>query len=111
MAAGSYLSSKSAEDARPRRAAVVMGLFYFVGGFVPLLPYIFLPIQTAYVPSIALTAAVLFLVGLWSAAITRRPRLRGGVEMVTVSLAAAAIGYLIGRLASQYLPAVLLSTL
>ncbi len=117
MAAGSYLSSKSAalaeaeltraEGARGTgvrtgalRAAGVMGIFYLFGGFVPVLPYFFLPVNIALFPSVALTAAVLFLVGVWSAAFARRSRLKGGIEMVTVSLGAAFIGYLIGRAVS-----------
>lgn len=104
MSAGSYLSSKSAADRRPLRAAGVMGLFYLLGGCIPLLPYLLLPIHQALAPSILLTAVVLFLVGVWSAGLKGRSRLRGGVEMVTVSLGAALIGYLIGRVASTYIP-------
>jgi VIT1/CCC1 family predicted Fe2+/Mn2+ transporter len=104
MSAGSYLSSKSASDRRPLRAAGVMGLFYLVGGCIPLLPYFLFPIHSAFLPSIFLTAVVLFLVGIWSAGLKGRSRLRGGVEMVTVSLGAALMGYLIGRAASLYIP-------
>ncbi|MFC1787612.1 VIT1/CCC1 transporter family protein [Patescibacteria group bacterium] len=119
MAAGSYLSSKSAVAAeivfkkahkkstvgirvRPIRAAAVMGIFYFFGGFVPLSPYFFLPIKASYAPSIILTAVVLFLLGVWSAKYTKRSRVRSGIEMATISLAAALIGFVIGRVVSLY---------
>lgn len=115
MAAGSYLSSKSAVQAQERfhgkrqeeavhpiRAAFVMGVFYFVGGFIPLMPYFFLPIRQAIFVSIPLTALVLFGVGVWAANFTGRSRLKSGLEMAGVSLAAAAVGYLIGRLVALY---------
>jgi len=118
MAAGSYLSSKTAESAEieiakeegkqtviettPVRAAIVMGIFYFVGGFVPLFPYFFLTTGSALIPSVVATVAVLFLVGVWSAKQTKREPWKGGVEMVVVSIGAALIGYLIGQVARTY---------
>lgn len=118
MAAGSYLSSKSYTQAQasqgtkkincghvfvnPLQAAVVMGIFYFVGGFVPLLPYFFLPIKDSYFPSIVATAVVLYLVGVWSARYTKRSRMKSGLEMAGISLAAALLGYIIGRVVSSY---------
>lgn len=116
MAAGSYLSSKSAHaterllhandgkmfyhEANPLRAAFVMGICYFFGGFVPLAPYFFLPIGQALFLSVPLTALVLFLVGVWSSRYTKRSAMRSGSEMVIVSLSAALIGYVIARAVS-----------
>lgn len=118
MAAGSYLSSKYAFDAEqvlhadldchiphaphPIRNAVVMGVCYFVGGFVPLVPYFFLTVPYALILSIPITAVVLFLVGVWSSSFTRRSALRSGIEMVVISFSATFIGYLIGRAVSRY---------
>ncbi|OGL67020.1 hypothetical protein A2856_00840 [Candidatus Uhrbacteria bacterium RIFCSPHIGHO2_01_FULL_63_20] len=113
MTAGSYLSTKSYEAAErasdkdghrprrqgeisPRRAASVMGVFYLVGGFVPLIPYLFLPIHSAFLPSIVMTVIALFALGVWSAKFTKRDRLRSGLEMLFISMAAASIGYFIG---------------
>lgn len=119
MAAGSYLSSKSYRQAQesprakkpkcehesthPLQAAAVMGVFYLIGGFVPLAPYFFLPIKDSYLPSIAATALVLYLIGAWSAKYTKRSRVKSGLEMAGVSLGAALLGYLIGRAVSYYL--------
>lgn len=118
MAAGSYLSSRSAieaervlhksetkssgHDTNPVRAGLVMGVSYFTGGFIPLAPYFFLPLSTALVVSIPLTACVLFLVGAWSSRFTKRSATRSGFEMVIISLSAAFIGYLIARGVSWY---------
>lgn len=120
MAAGSYLSSKSAlsvEEAiekgkpdhkghlvepKPIKAAAVMGSFYFVGGIIPLLPYFFYPISFAMVLSVGLTAASLFLHGLFVSRFTKRPALRSGFNMLIISFVAAGLGYLVGRLVSMY---------
>jgi len=116
MAAGSYLSSKSAAQAeeafhhngpaeeaiKPVRAAAVMGVFYFLGGFVPLFPYFMFDVRTAIVPSVVATALVLFLVGVWAATYTKRSKIRSGLEMMFVSLAAAGVGYLIGRAVATF---------
>lgn len=119
MAAGSYLSSVSANNAEeewdkerrkkrhllsahPIRGAAVMWVSYVLGGFVPLLPYLFLSTTQAILPSVVLTVISLFSVGVWSSLYTKRSVLRSGFEMVLISLSAALIGYVIGRMMSVY---------
>ncbi|MBI4592220.1 VIT1/CCC1 transporter family protein [Candidatus Uhrbacteria bacterium] len=118
MAAGSYLSTKHAREAEilfherkglevheeashPIRAALVMGVFYLLGGTVPLIPYFLLPVGQAVIPAIAVTAFALFLVGVWAASFTKTSKLKSGVEMTAVSLAAAGIGYVVGRVVAS----------
>jgi VIT1/CCC1 family predicted Fe2+/Mn2+ transporter len=117
MSAGSYLSSKSAESVRVKRiserrltnlslkAALVMGVSYLLGGFIPIIPYFFdylfnssfgIVVFTAI--SIVITAATLFIVGYWSAGHAGRNPLTSGIEMLTISLGAAFIGSLAGRI-------------
>ena len=119
MAAGSYLSSKSSYDADkqlhkedgksyddhfvyPIRSAFVMGIFYFIGGFVPLMPYFFTTVKNAMIPSIVITAITLFMVGVWASGFTKRSPVKSGAEMAGVSLAAAFVGYIIGMAVSSY---------
>ena len=119
MAAGSYLSTKHAREAdtlyhthnnfevqeeasHPVRASLVMGAFYLAGGVVPLVPYFLLDVRAAVLPAIGITAATLFLVGVWAASFTQTSKLKSGIEMTAVSLAAAFIGYAIGRLVATY---------
>lgn len=119
MSAGSYLSSKSAEEAEeevereekkkvvhplnqhPVRAAVVMGTFYVLGGCIPLAPFLLLPLETASGVAVVITGSTLFLVGMFASWISRRSLIRGGLEMLVVSLSAAGAGYLIGSLVSK----------
>lgn len=120
MSAGSYLSNKSAAEAEEAvlgelgetrtgfkthllRSAVVMGVFYTLGGMVPLAPYFFLPVAWAYAPSIILTAACLFALGAWASSFSKkRSAWTGGWHMVVVSLSAAALGFVIGRAVDAY---------
>ena len=106
MAAGTYLSSKAAYEAkeslidRPISAGAVMLVSYIFGGIFPLIPYFFLPVHYAYAPSIALTVMVLFATGVWKARVTKKPIWKSAIEMVIVSGIAASLGYLIGNLLS-----------
>ena len=118
MAAGSYLSTKHAREAEvlfhehkgfkvheeashPIRAALVMGVFYLAGGVVPLVPYFLLDVDQAVVTAILITAITLFLVGAWAASFTKTSKVKSGMEMTIVSLAAAGVGYAIGRLVAS----------
>ncbi|MBI4256975.1 VIT1/CCC1 transporter family protein [Candidatus Uhrbacteria bacterium] len=118
MSAGSYLSTKHAREAEilfherkgleiheeashPIRAAMVMGVFYLLGGIIPLVPYFLLPVDRAIVPAIIITACMLFFVGVWAASFTKTSKLQSGIEMTVVSLAAAGIGYAVGRLVAS----------
>lgn len=118
MAAGSYLSSKTAADAEqafnhqkkgkrihthPIRGGVIMWFSYALAGFFPLFPYFILPVHQAVLPSIVVTAIMLFLLGALVSRLTKRSAWKSGFEMATVSLVAAVIGYVIGRVASMWL--------
>lgn len=114
MAAGSYLSSKAVGESsaasrgkkskhiHPIRGAFVMGFFYFLGGLIPISPYFFTAVDIAFLPSILMTGFTLFLIGVWSSHYTKRSAIKSGVEMVVISLAAAGLGYAIGRFIGLY---------
>lgn len=86
----------------PIVSGVVMGIFYIFGGLFPVFPYFFLPVMQAVVPSLILTGVMLFGLGLFKARMVNGHPLKSGFEMTLVSLSAALIGYLIGRLVSSY---------
>ncbi len=86
----------------PLRAAMVMGIFYLFGGIFPLAPYFFLPVTQAILPSIVVTAVMLFGLGSWKAKVTGGHWLKSALEMTTISLSAAVLGYFIGTLVSSF---------
>jgi vacuolar iron transporter family protein len=109
MAAGTYLSNKAEHDLKKKTkapvvlAAFVMFFAYVFGGSIPLLPYFFMSVTEGIKGSIVATVVALFMVGYYKGQITKTSKVRSGLEMVTVSLMAAGLGYFIGQLGSKYL--------
>lgn len=113
MAAGSYLSNKASDQANslkkkkswytPKIASFVMGFSYLLGGTITIVPYLLFDINIALISSILITTISLFLVGVWKASLVNGNKLKSGLEMTTICLVAATLGFIIGRLAAIYL--------
>src|SRR3989338_4652242 len=79
MAAGSFLSEASVEemgggedDTRGSvTAGAVMFASYFAAGLVPLLPYLYFDVTSAFSVSVACSVFALFILGYWSGRGTR----------------------------------------
>ncbi|MBI2099439.1 VIT1/CCC1 transporter family protein [Candidatus Uhrbacteria bacterium] len=106
MAVGSFLSEYSAEEymkraeAPPVRSVItgtIMFFSYFASGFVPLFPYIILPMPLAFLLSILFSLAALFLLGVVSAKISGLNVLKGALRMLVIGGLAAAIGIIVGK--------------
>ena len=107
MGAGSFLSESSAEiyenhrDGLTERSyldALIMFASYLVSGFIPLIPYIVLPQNTAFWTSIDLSLFVLFLLGIFGARMSNTSMWRSVARMMLVGGGAIAVGSVIGRL-------------
>ena len=83
--------------------AVVMGTAYVIGGFVPVLPYVIWPVQTALPVSVIGTLLALFLFGGLKGRIVKQSWWRSGLEMLAIAGLAALVGFMIGQLASGLL--------
>jgi VIT1/CCC1 family predicted Fe2+/Mn2+ transporter len=90
------------EMEEPLGNAVVMGIAYAVGGAIPVLFYLLLPLQTAMPASVAGTLLALFLFGGLKGRLVNQSWWRSGLEMLAVAGAAALAGYLIGRAADAW---------
>jgi VIT1/CCC1 family predicted Fe2+/Mn2+ transporter len=88
----------SAELAHPVRAGLVMFGSFVAGSAVPLLPYLLGLTRFALAVSWAASVATLLAVGVFTGVLTRRPRLRSGLQFASVALGAAAVGWLVGTL-------------
>jgi len=91
------LAGEHAEGS-PAQGALVMGISFGVGAVVPILPYLFLPVQAGIVGSVVATAAVLFAIGVLKSRWTRRGWLRSGVEILALGAFAGIAGYFFGTL-------------
>lgn len=80
------------------RAATVIGIATLIGHMIPLIPFVFLPRTEALVLAVALSALVLFGVGVYSSLTLVGDWRKSGIKMVAIGLGAAAIGFAVGRL-------------
>ncbi len=83
--------------AHPLRNGLLMGGSYIVGGTVPLLTYLFLPLFLAIQVSVVSTFLALFVLGVLTTRFTRRKWWKAGLEMFGLACLAAAVGYLVGQ--------------
>ncbi len=77
--------------------AGVVGFSALVGSFIPLTAFFFLPITPAIITSLIVSAIVLFVVGWYKAWTTLgRKFWQQGLEMMTIGMVSAVVGYLVG---------------
>jgi predicted membrane protein (TIGR00267 family) len=83
-------------------SAGTMGLSYFVGGLIPMLPYFFMDsAQRALLVSVVITVVILLLFGFmknWVSIRTRKAGFWGAVQTLIVGALAAGTSYAIVRL-------------
>jgi len=79
-------------------AALLVGFSAIVGSLIPLAPFLFLPIVPSMVASVAVTALVLFVVGVYKARVTVGHPAKSGLEMAVIGTLSALVGYAVGAL-------------
>ncbi len=82
----------------PLNIAVVVGLSAIIGSFIPVVPFLFLPVQTAIWATLIISTIVLFFVGFYKAKTTIGNPWKSGLEMSVIGIIAALAGYAIGTL-------------
>lgn len=80
------------------RAALVVGFSAIIGSLIPLAPFVMLPVNISMLVSVAVTAAVLFVVGAYKAQKTIGHPGKSGLEMAVIGTISALVGYAIGAL-------------
>lgn len=80
------------------RSALVVGLSAVFGSLIPLVPFLFLPVNISMWLAIGVTALVLFAAGGYKARVTVGHPVRSGLEMALIGTISALIGYVIGVL-------------
>lgn len=87
-----------AQRAPPFVHACWMGIADFIAAMTPVIPFAFLPLETAKVACIAGTATLLFLLGVARAKLGRRPVGRTVLETMAIATAAGIAGLVVGLL-------------
>ncbi len=80
------------------RSSAVITVATLIGHLIPLVPFVFLSRHVALIVGVALSAAVLFGVGAYTALTRVGSWWKSGARMIGIGLGAAAIGFAIGRL-------------
>jgi vacuolar iron transporter family protein len=80
------------------RTSIIVTVAAVVGSLIPLLPFLVLPRVPAVGAAIVLSAVALFLVGAYKARSLVGDWRRSGLQMVVIGLAAAVVGFGVGRL-------------
>lgn len=84
------------EFKHPIRDALVVGFSAIVGSLIPLIPFVFLPISTAFWTTIGFSSLALFGTGAVKAKYTGASPFKSAVELMLVGMTAAIAGYVIG---------------
>lgn len=80
------------------RSAIIVGVAAIVGSLIPLIPFVFLTVKAGIWASIALSASVLFVVGMYKARVTIGHPGKSGLEMALIGTISALVGYAVGAL-------------
>lgn len=78
------------------RGALFMGAAFGLGAAVPVLPFLFLPVEAALPVAVVATGLVLFGIGVVKSRWTHRSALASGLEVLVLAAFAGIAGYLIG---------------
>jgi predicted membrane protein (TIGR00267 family) len=75
-----------------------VGVAAVVGSLIPLVPFFFLPVGIGIPTSVAISALVLFVVGVYKARLTVGNPGKSGLEMAVIGTVSALVGYAVGVL-------------
>lgn len=81
----------------PLKNGFFMGISYIIGGAIPLVAYLFLPVIQAITVSVIVTLIGLFTLGAAVAKFSARKWYKSGFEMLLLGGVAATIGYVVGQ--------------
>jgi VIT1/CCC1 family predicted Fe2+/Mn2+ transporter len=80
------------------QGAIVMGASFGIASVVPIVAYLFVEPSRAFPLSMALSAIVLFVIGIVKSRWTQRDPIRSGVEVVVLAAFAGVAGYFFGSI-------------
>lgn len=106
MGAGEYLSDDAMQDLdkikrhhdNPLLSGALMLISYFLAGFIPLAPVIFIPFPQSVIFSVIFALVGLFLLGYFKGKILKTSTFRGAFKMLIVGGIATILGLVVGLL-------------
>ena len=82
----------------PIKSTIVVFFSSVLGSIIPLFPFFFLPLYTALIISLIISAITLFITGALEAKFTLGNWISKGIQLTLIGMAAAAVGFIIGKL-------------
>jgi len=90
------------EEGSLLKSAGIVGIAAIIGSLVPVVPFFGLPVWVAIWGSIVLAGASLFIVGAYKARVTVGNWWKSGLQLLTIGLVTALIGYAIGAAVARF---------
>ncbi|MEM4634132.1 MAG: VIT1/CCC1 transporter family protein, partial [Candidatus Anstonellaceae archaeon] len=90
------------ERSNPVKAALIVGVSAIIGSIIPLIPFFFFQASESIAFSLIISTLSLFAFGAYKAKVTVGNWFKSGIEMVSVGMAAAIVGYLVGKLLGDW---------
>ncbi len=90
------LGLQTREPANPIKAGIMVGIAAFAGSIIPLMPFFFMPVESAFWWALIIGVGVLFAAGAYKAKVTVGSWWKSGLEIAIVGTTAAVVGYLVG---------------
>ena len=78
------------------RSAIIVGVAAIIGSFIPLAPFVLMPVVPAMFASVGIAAVTLFAVGAYKARATVGHWGKSGAEMALIGTLSALVGYVVG---------------
>lgn len=88
----------SKEFAHPIKSAIIVFFAALIGSLIPLTPFFFFTINSAVILSLIISAIALFITGAIEAKMTVGSWLKKGIQLMVIGMAAALVGFLVGKL-------------
>jgi len=106
-AAKDYYKSKTRNNIpkdfkNPLKSTFIVGISTLIGSLIPLISFFLLPVREAMVGSLIISAIVLFIAGAVKAKLSLGNWKKSGLELLTIGLISALIGYGAGLLLRGY---------
>jgi predicted membrane protein (TIGR00267 family) len=78
------------------KSALIVGIAAITGSFIPLIPFLFIPVRPSMIVSIMTAAVTLFAAGVYKAKVTIGNPGKSGMEMAVIGILSALVGYAVG---------------
>jgi vacuolar iron transporter family protein len=82
----------------PMKAAVIVFFAALIGSFIPLTTFFFLPMNSAVIYSLIISAIALFVTGAIEGKLTIGKWFSRGIQLMMIGMLAAFIGFIVGKL-------------